>query len=216
MLCIYYKTSFLLFQYGLYVVIEIFLSACLKNYSRSFFFFQQDCSHTKNRLQVPRFEGIAACYHLPYFIFQDTWSSFLLCHCLKCLVQILNDICHILGTDRQADRVRLDALIGQLLISALAVSRGRRMDDQRLHVCYVCKQREQFQIVDKFFRRLSVALNLKGEDGTAAVREIFLIQLLLYRIVGNRRMMYFFYLRMAVQVLYYLECIFYVALNAKR
>ena len=90
------------------------------------------------------------------------------------------------------------------------------MDNQRFYVGNVSQQGEQLQIVDEIFCFLCIAFDFEGEDGTAAVREVFCVQCLLLWIIGYRRMMYFFYLRMAVQVLYYLECIFYVALNAKR
>ena len=48
-------------------------------------------------------------YILFYFV------SFLL-NCLKCLIQILDDIVDVLSTDGETDRVLLDALICKLLI----------------------------------------------------------------------------------------------------
>ena len=89
------------------------------------------------------------------------------------------------------------------------------MDDQRLHICHICQQGEQFQIVDELLRGLCVALDLKGEDRAAAVREVFLIQFLLRRIRGYRRMMYLLYLRMLVQILYNFQCILHMALHAQ-
>ena len=52
---------------------------------------------------------------------------------------------------------------------------GSRMDDQGLHVRHVCQQGEQLQIVNEVTGFLLVTLDLEGENGTAAVREIFLI-----------------------------------------
>ena len=57
------------------------------------------------------------------------------------------------------------------------------MDNQRLHICYVCKQGEQLQVIDEVFCFLCISLDFKGEDRTAAVREIFLIQCLLLRVL---------------------------------
>ena len=140
----------------------------------------------------------------------------LFCDRAECLIEILDDIVHIFRTDRQTDRVRTDALIGQFFFGALAVGRGRRMDDQGLHVCDVCQQGEQFQIVDELLCGLRITLDLKGKDRAAAVREVFLIQFLLRRIRGYGRMMYLLYLRMLVQVLYDLQRILHMALHAQR
>ena len=72
-------------------------------------------------------------YILFYFV------SFLL-NCLKCLIQILDDIVDVLGTDGKTDGVWFDSLIQQFFLGALAVRGGCRMDYQRLHICHVCKQ----------------------------------------------------------------------------
>ena len=72
------------------------------------------------------------------------------------------------------------------------------MDNQRFYVGNVSQQGEQLQIVDEIFCFLCIAFDFEGEDGTAAVREVFLIKLLLNRICGYRRMMNFLYLRMVI------------------
>ena len=79
------------------------------------------------------------------------------------------------------------------------------MDYQRFYIGNVSQQGEQFQIVDEIFCFLCIAFDFEGEDGTAAVREIFCIQCLLLGIVGYRRMMYFFYLWLALQIFYNLQ-----------
>ena len=48
------------------------------------------------------------------------------------------------------------------------------MDYQRFHIGNVSQQGEQFQIVDEIFCFLCIAFDFEGEDGTAAVREVFL------------------------------------------
>lgn len=52
-------------------------------------------------------------YILFYFV------SFLL-NCLKCLIQILDDIVDVLGTDGKTDGVWFDSLIQQFFLGALA------------------------------------------------------------------------------------------------
>ena len=96
------------------------------------------------------------------------------------------------------------------------MSGGSRMDDKRLHICHVCQKREQLQIITELLGCLLAALDLEGEDGTASVREIFLIQCLLLRIGGYGRMMHALYLRMIVQILYNLQCILHMTLHAQR
>ena len=86
----------------------------------------------------------------------------------------------MLGADREADGVGLDALVEQLLSRKLAVGGGGRMDHQGLHVGHVCQQGKDFQTVDKLVGFLLTTLDFKGEDGAAAVGKILLIQ----RVVG--------------------------------
>ena len=64
-------------------------------------------------------------------------------------LQIGDDVINVLGADGQADGVRIDLLLGQLLIVQLAVGGGGRMDDQALHVCNVCQQGEDLQVVNE-------------------------------------------------------------------
>ena len=69
------------------------------------------------------------------------------------------------------------------------------MDDQALHVGDIGQQREDRQVVDELPRFLLPAFDVEGEDRSASVREILLIQ----RVVGvirKRRMVDFFHQRM--------------------
>ncbi len=50
------------------------------------------------------------------------------------------------------------------------------MDNKGFNICYVCKQGEQLQVINEILCFLCIALDLECEDGTAAVREIFLIK----------------------------------------
>ena len=90
------------------------------------------------------------------------------------------------------------------------------MNNQRLHVSYICKQGEQLQVVDEVLCLLSIALDFEGEDRAAAVGEVLRVQFLLLRIIGYRRMMNLLYLWMIVQILYDLQSILYMALYTER
>ena len=79
----------------------------------------------------------------------------------------------MLGADGQADGIGADALVGELLLGQLAVGRGGRVDDQALDVRDVGEQGEDLQIVDELMGLGLAALDLKGEDGCAAVGKYF-------------------------------------------
>ena len=64
----------------------------------------------------------------------------------------------------------------QLLRRELGVSRGRRVDDERLHIRDVGQQGEDLQRVDEREGLLLPAPDVEGEDAAAAVGEILLIE----------------------------------------
>ena len=90
------------------------------------------------------------------------------------------------------------------------------MDHQRFYISNVSQQGEQLQIVDEVFCFLCIAFDFKGEDRTAAVREVFCVQCLLLWIFGYRRMMYFFNLWLALQIFYNLQCILNMTFYTER
>lgn len=61
-------------------------------------------------------------------------TSYFLLNCLKCLIQILDNIIDIFGTDGKTDGVWFDSLIQQFFLGALAVRGGCRMDYQRFYI----------------------------------------------------------------------------------
>ena len=142
--------------------------------------------------------------------------NFLFCYCFECFVKVLNNIIDIFCTNRKTDCIWFDTLVKKFFFCALAVCCCSRVDNQRFNICYVCKQREQFQVINEVFCFLCITLDLKCEDRTAAVREVFLIKFLLACICRYRRMMNFFYLWMIVQVLNNFQCIFHMTLYTKR
>ena len=95
--------------------------------------------------------------------------------CEACL-EVSDDVVDMLGADGQTDGVLIDLLLGQLRISQLAVGSGGRVDDEALDVGHVCQQGEDLQVVDELEGFLTAALDVEGEDGSAAVGEVLLIQ----------------------------------------
>ena len=84
----------------------------------------------------------------------------------------------------KANCVRLNSLVLKFFCGKLAVSCRCRMDNKTLYIGNIGKQREYFKTVDEFMCFLDAAFDLKGKDGTAAVREIFLIQFIV-RVIGQ-------------------------------
>ena len=77
------------------------------------------------------------------------------------------------------------------------------MDHEALDVCHVRKKRENLQVVDELPGLFLAALDLKCEDGGAAVGEILLIK----SVIGmfrQRRMVYILDLRMSSEVFHHL------------
>ena len=94
----------------------------------------------------------------------------------EALLQVGDDVVDVLCADGQADGVGLDALIQQLLCGQLGMGGGGGMDHQALDVRHVGQQGEDLQIIDELMGLLLAALDLEGEDGSAAVGEVLLVQ----------------------------------------
>ena len=134
--------------------------------------------------------------------------------CFKPLFQICDDVVDVLCADGQPDRSREDALVSQFFLCKLGVGRSRRMDHQALHVRHVGQQGEDLQAVDELLGRLLPAFDLKGEDGSAAVREVLFIQRVL-RVIRQRRVIDLRDLRMRAQILYDLLRIFHMPFDSE-
>ena len=109
----------------------------------------------------------------------------------------------------------MDTLILQLLCGQLRVSGGCRMDDQALNVSNICQQREDLQLVDKLECCFLAALDIKGEDGRTAVREVLLVQCMV-RMIRQRRMVYMLNLRVIGQEFNNLLGVLNVTLDTQR
>jgi hypothetical protein len=70
------------------------------------------------------------------------------------------------------------------------------VDDQGFHVCHVGQERENLQRIDEPEGLVFPALDLKGENGAAAVFEISLVEGMV-RMVRERGMIYLLYQRMS-------------------
>ena len=128
--------------------------------------------------------------------------------------EVGDDIVDVLGADGQADGVLVDLLLGQLLVGQLAVGGGSRVDDQALHVGHVGQQGEDLQVVDELEGFLTAALDVKGEDGSAAVGEILLVQGVI-GVIGQGGMVDLLDLRMVGQELHDLLGVLHMALDAQ-
>ena len=82
----------------------------------------------------------------------------------------------MLRADGQADGVRADALIEQLLRRELGMRRRGRVDDEALDVRDVGQQGEDLQVVDEAVRFRASALDFKRKDRAGTFWEIFLIE----------------------------------------
>ena len=80
--------------------------------------------------------------------------------------------------DGKANGILVDSCRFQFSFRKLRVGSCCRVDNKRLDVRYIGKQREYFQPVNKAEGFLLTALDIEGKDRTAAVREIFFIQLM--------------------------------------
>ncbi|MPN34745.1 hypothetical protein SDC9_182239 [bioreactor metagenome] len=88
------------------------------------------------------------------------------------------------------------------------------MDHQGLDIGHIGEKGENFQTIDKRLCVLRAALDLKGENGAAAVREVLFIQFMVWA-VRKGRMIDFFHIGMVFEELDDLERIFHMALNAQ-
>ena len=108
----------------------------------------------------------------------------------------------------------MDTLILELLSGQLRVRGGSRVDDQALDVCNVREQGEDLELVDELERCVLAALDVEGEDGSAAVREILLIKLVV-RAVRQRRMVDAFDLRVLGEEIDNLQRVLYMTLYSQ-
>ena len=105
-------------------------------------------------------------------------------------------------------------LLFKLFRCHLRMSGSSGMNYQTLHVGYIGKKGKYLERVNEFPCLLHTALDFKCKDGTASVREIFLIQCVV-RMLRKRRVIYFCDLRMMRKEANYFQCIFHMAFHSK-
>ena len=108
----------------------------------------------------------------------------------------------------------MNALVLELFQGLLGVRSGSRVDDEGLCVGHIGQQREQVQIVDEDASRILSALDIEGEDGCAAVREVLLVQVVI-RTARDGRVGDGLDFRHGLQVLDDLQSVLDVALDAQ-
>src|ERR1700761_6846119 len=80
------------------------------------------------------------------------------------LVDVVDDVVDVLDPDRQADRLRPDAGLDQLLAGKLAVGGGGRMDGQRLGVPQVQQPLDELERVEEGQPGVVAAIDPEGDD----------------------------------------------------
>ena len=96
--------------------------------------------------------------------------------CLEGLVQIVDDVVDMLRADGEPDGGGGNAAAQQLLLIHLGMGGAGGMDDQGFHVRHIGQQGEYLQMIDEPLGLRLAALDLKGEDGNAALGEILLVE----------------------------------------
>ena len=91
------------------------------------------------------------------------------------LREVGDDIVDVLGTDRETDGRRLNAGIQQLFRTQLRMRGGSGVNDQGFHIRNVCQQREELQRFGELLRLLPRAIELKGEDRSAAIGIVLIV-----------------------------------------
>ena len=91
---------------------------------------------------------------------------------LKRLIEVVDQVAHIFGADRQTHQLGRDAGLDLLGFAQLRVSGGSGMDHQRLRVSHICQQAEQRKRVDQLAAGFVAALDAKRDQGSAAIRKI--------------------------------------------
>ena len=92
---------------------------------------------------------------------------------------------------------------------------GVRVNYEALHVSDVCKQAEDLQAIDELEGFFLAALDVEGEDRTAAIREVLLVKLVV-RMVREARVAYAGNLRMLGEEFDNLLGVFHMAIQAER
>ena len=135
--------------------------------------------------------------------------------CGEAPLQVGEDVVDVLCAHRQADGVGPDPLVLQLLWGQLAVGGGGRVDHQALGVGHIGQQGEQLQAVNEPVGLPDAAPDLKGQNGTAPLGKIALVQPVV-RVLRQRRVIDPLHQRVPRQIFHHPPGILPVALQPQR
>lgn len=79
----------------------------------------------------------------------------------------------VLQPHRQADGLRRDAALGELLVGELAVGGGGRVADEGAGIADIGDVQDEFERVDELRAPLAAPLEPEGEDAARALRQVF-------------------------------------------
>ena len=134
---------------------------------------------------------------------------------VESLVEVVDDVFVVFRTDGEADRCRRNTCSGEFFRSEFRVGRGVRVHHQALHVGHVSEQAENLEAVDELEGFGLAALHVEREDGTAAIREVAFVKLVV-RMVLEARVVDLRHLRVLREEFENLLGIFHMAVKAER
>lgn len=142
-------------------------------------------------------------------------QSLISLRCRGASFEVCEDTVGVFGPDREANRALLSALLNKLCVVELRVDRDHRVNHQVLHVCNICGQEENLQIIGKDKCPLLAALNIEGESGRTAVRGVLLIERVV-RVICERRVIHLLNLQVLRQELGGLQRVLDMAFRVER
>ena len=96
---------------------------------------------------------------------------------VQCLIEVIDDIFVMLRTDGEADRCRRNTGGSEFFRSEFRMRRRVRVNHKALHVGHVSEQAEYLEAIDELEGFGLATLHVEREDGTAAVREVAFVKL---------------------------------------
>lgn len=133
----------------------------------------------------------------------------------EAVFQVSDNVFVMFRTDRHADRCRGNFGGSQFFRRKFGVRGGVRVNHEALHVGDVCKQAENFQVINELESFFLTTLDVEGEDRTAAIREVLLVKLVV-RMVREARVAHAGNLRVLGEELDNLLGVFHMAIQAER
>lgn len=134
--------------------------------------------------------------------------------CCEAVFEVSDNVFVVFRTDRHADRCRSNFGCGQFFRRKFGVRGGVRVNHEALHVGNISKQAEDLQAIDELEGFFLTALDVEGENGTAAIREVLLVKFVV-RMVREARVAHAGNLRVLGEEFDDLLGVFHVAVQAE-